>query len=179
MEAAAAVVAPAAPHEVNVMRLLVTQLKEELRKRGYGTQGRKSDLQDCLKEAILLNVPVASGNEASRHDCMGGLDVTAKWVLLTWCGESVPKPNTVDADLWSSTRMNATMNPKYGFVETFDRIPFTGMMEKMQYHQPDGRSVNRSRQEKRRKRADGRHSWPTMPVEPRVLGSPNSDFLKW
>jgi hypothetical protein len=57
------------------MRLLVTQLKEELRKRGRGTQGRKSDLQDCLKEAILLNVPVALGNEARRHNCMAGLDV--------------------------------------------------------------------------------------------------------
>jgi hypothetical protein len=43
------------------MRLLVAQLKKELRKRGPGTQGRMSDLQDCLKEGILLNVPVASG----------------------------------------------------------------------------------------------------------------------
>ena len=78
MEAVAAVVAPAAPNEVNVMCLLVTQLKEKLRKRGRGTQGRKSDLQDCLKEVILLNMPVASGNEARRHNCMVGLDVTAK-----------------------------------------------------------------------------------------------------
>jgi hypothetical protein len=90
VEAVAAVVAPAAPNEVNVMRLLVTQLKEELRKRGCGTQGRKRDLQDCLKEAILLNVPVALGNEACHHDCMAGLDVTAKWELLTRCDEPVP-----------------------------------------------------------------------------------------
>ena len=85
MEAAAAVAAPVAPNEVNVMRLTVTQLKEELRKRGRGTQGSKSNLQDCLKEAILLNMPVALGNEACRHDCMARLDVTAKWELLTWC----------------------------------------------------------------------------------------------
>jgi hypothetical protein len=74
--------------------------------------------------------------------------------------------------------MNAAMNPKYGFVETFDHIPFTGTMEKMQYCWPDGQSVNCSRREKRRKRADGWHSQPMMPVEPRVLGVPNSDFLK-
>jgi hypothetical protein len=74
--------------------------------------------------------------------------------------------------------MNATMNPKYGFVETFDRILFTRTTEKMRYRWPDGRSVNCLRQEKRRKRADGLHSWARMPVEPRVLGGPNSDFLK-
>jgi hypothetical protein len=56
----------------------VTQLKEELRKRGCGAQGKKSNLQDCLKEVVLLNVLVALGNEARCHDCMVGLDVTAK-----------------------------------------------------------------------------------------------------
>ncbi len=106
-------------------------MKEELRKRGRGTQGRKSNLQDCLKEAILLNMPVALGNEAHHHNCMAELDVMAKWELLTWCNEPVPKLNTVDAYLWPPIKMNAAMNPKYGFVETFDRISFTGMMEKM------------------------------------------------
>ncbi len=145
MEAAAAVAASAATNEVKVMRLLVTQLKEELRKRGHGTQGRKSNLQDRLKEEILLNVPVALGNEAHRHDWMAGLDVTAKWELLSWCDEPVLKPNNVDADLWLPTKMNATMNPKYGFVEMFDCMPFTGMTEKMRYCWPDSLSVNRLR----------------------------------
>ncbi len=99
--------------------------------------------------------------------------------MLTWCDEPIPEPNNVDADLRLPTEMNAAMNPKYGFVETFDRIPFTGTTEKLRLCRPDGRSVNHSRREKRRKRADSRHSRPTMPVEPRVLGSPNSDFLKW
>ncbi len=95
-------------------------------------------MQDCLKEAILLNVPVASGNEARHHNCMAGLDVTVKWELLTWCDKPVPKPNTVSADLRPLAEMNATMNPKYGFVETFDCILFTGTLEKMRYHQPNG-----------------------------------------
>ncbi len=47
--------------------------------------------------------------------------------------------------------MSATVNPKYGFVDTFDRIPFTGTTEKMRYCCPDGRSVNCSRGEKKRK----------------------------
>jgi hypothetical protein len=37
----------------SVMRLNVTQLKDELRKRGRSCVGRKSDLQDHLKETIL------------------------------------------------------------------------------------------------------------------------------
>ncbi len=120
------------------MCLLVTQLKEKLRKRGRGTQKRKSNLQDCLKEVILLNMPVVLGNEACHHNCMAGLDVMAKWELLTWCNEPIPKPNTVDADLRPPTKMNAAMSPKYGFVETFDHIPFTGTMEKMQFCRLDG-----------------------------------------
>jgi hypothetical protein len=53
--------------------------------------------------------------------------------MLTRCNKPIPKPNTVDADLWPPTKMNATMNPKYGFVEMFDCIPFAGRMEKMGY----------------------------------------------
>jgi hypothetical protein len=138
VEAAVAVGALVAPNEVDVMCLSVTQLKEELRKRGRGTQGRKSNLQDCLKEGILLNVPVALGNEVCCQDCMVGLDVTAKWELLTWCDEPVPEPNNVDADLRPSIEMNAAMNPKYSFVKTLDRIPFTGTMEKILYCWPKG-----------------------------------------
>ncbi len=82
---------------------------------------------------MLLNVPVALGNEAHHHDCMVGLDVTAKWELLTRCNKPIPEPNNVDADLRPPTKMNATVNPKYGFVERFDRLLFTGTIEKMWY----------------------------------------------
>jgi hypothetical protein len=79
-----AVEAPAAPKELDVMHLTVAQLRDELKKRGRGSQGKKSELQDRLKEAILLNVPVALGEDAfRRHDCMAGLDMMAKWEVLT------------------------------------------------------------------------------------------------
>jgi len=71
--------------------------------------------------------------------------------------------------------MSATVNPKYGFVDTFDRIPFTGTTEKMRYCHP--RSVNRSRREKKRKHSVSRHSRPVIDVQPRKLGGPNTDFL--
>ncbi len=52
-------------------------------------------MQERLKEAIKLNVPVLgeSGvNEARRPDFMAGLDVMARWELMTRCEDPVPKP---------------------------------------------------------------------------------------
>jgi hypothetical protein len=92
---------------------------------------------------------------------MAGLDVTAKWELLTRCESPVPEPTNDDETLRLPTEMNADPNPKYGFVETFDRIPFTGTTKKMLYSHPCGRSVNRSREDgRKRKRSNTRHSRP-------------------
>ncbi len=78
-----AVAAPALMVEL-VMKLLVKELKEELKKRGRAITEKKPELQDCLKEAVWLNVPVADPLEEARHESMAGLDMTAKWVPLTW-----------------------------------------------------------------------------------------------
>ncbi len=63
----------------SMMMLNATQLKDELKKRGQLCAGKKSDLQDHLKEAILDNVPDSSGNEPPRPECMAGLDIMARW----------------------------------------------------------------------------------------------------
>ncbi len=47
------------PTELDIMRLLVAQLRDELKKRGRQSHRKKGELQDFLKEAIHLNVPVA------------------------------------------------------------------------------------------------------------------------
>ena len=65
-----------------MMSLKMKELKEELRKRGRSMVGKKGVLQDRLREAILLIVPVAFGNEARHHESMSGLDVMSQWVLL-------------------------------------------------------------------------------------------------
>ncbi len=67
----------------------VNQLKDELKKRGQSCVGRKSDLQDCLKEVILNKFPVSFGNEPQ---CMAGLDILARWELLTPKDEPIPLP---------------------------------------------------------------------------------------
>ena len=168
---------------IDVMGLTVAALKEELKKRGRTTGGNKAALQERLREAIAMNVPVMEessvANESRRPDYMAGLDVTAKWELLTRCESPVPEPTNDDGTLRPPTEMNAVPNPKYGFIETFDRIPFTGTTEKMLYRRPCGRSIQKSRKDRRkRKRSEPRHSRPPPQVEPRKLGGPNAVFLK-
>ncbi len=107
---------------------------------------------------------------ARQHESMAGLDVTAKWELLTWCDNLVPEPENSDANLHPPTEMNAALNPKYGFVEMFYCIPFGGTMEKMQCCRPEGQSVHLLRGEKRKQRTDSRHSRPTMLVTTRKFG---------
>jgi hypothetical protein len=69
---------------------------------------------------------------------MPGLDVPARWELLSRCDNPVPEPDNDDGSLWPPTKMSATVNPKYGFIDMFDHIPFTRMAEKMRYCRPDG-----------------------------------------
>jgi hypothetical protein len=76
-------------------------------------------LQARLKEAIENNVPIASGREAPRHESMNGLDVTARWELLTRNEHPVPEPENADASHRPPTERDVAINPKYGFVETF------------------------------------------------------------
>ena len=80
---------------------------------------------------LVLDGQSSEAKESCRPDVMAGLDATAKWELLTRCESPVPKPINNDETLRPPTEMNANPNPKYGFVETFDRIPFTGTTKKM------------------------------------------------
>ena len=54
----------------------------------------------------------AGGNEAPRPEFMVGLDVTARWELLSWCDDPVPEPDNDDGSLRPPTKMSATVNPK-------------------------------------------------------------------
>jgi len=137
-------------------------------------------LQDRLKEAILLNVPVASGNEEPCHESMVGLDVTARWELLAQDEVPVPEPENEDQQHRPPTEMGPVVNRKFGFKETFDRLPFTGTTEKMRYTRPMGASSNRRKKtDRKRKRSSTRNLRAVeAEIEPRVLGGPNMDFLK-
>ncbi len=164
------------------MKLGVKKLKEELKKRGRAIMGKKSELQDCLKEAVRLNVPVAGPSEDPHHESMAGLDMTARWVPLTRINEPIVVPGVnADRSHRPPAEMNQDVNPKYGFVETFDRIPFTGTNEKMRYDRSprDSRHAANKKKEGKRKRSLTRQM-RGVPVEirPRVLGGPNNAFLE-
>jgi hypothetical protein len=82
-----------------VSSLNVAKLKDQLKRRGRSIVGKKGELQDRLREAILLNVPVASegGDVVCRHESTAGMDVTVYWELLT--PEDVPIPLPENRDL--------------------------------------------------------------------------------
>jgi hypothetical protein len=137
-------------------------------------------LQDRLKEAVLLNVPVAGPSEEPRHESMSGLDMTARWVPLTQDEEPIVVPGVnADPSHRPPTKMNQDVNPKYGFVETFDRIPFTGTNKKMRYKRPthDSARLNQKKEQKR-KHSPTRNLRVPAEIEPRVLGGPNTAFLE-
>jgi len=163
--------APAvAPTVKSMMCLGVKELKAELQLRGRSTGGGKADLQARLTEAIENNAPIASGREAPRHENMNGLDVTARWEVLTRNEHPVPEPENEDSTNRPPTERDATINPKYGCEETFVRVPFSGTTEKMLYVRPNSRSVNRKKTARKRKLSQSRHSRPTMPVRPNNVG---------
>jgi hypothetical protein len=160
-----------------VGRLAVKELKDELRKRGRSVTGKKNELAARLVEAVVANVPVSASDDAPRHESMAGLDVGAEWVLLTQNEFPVPEPENTDSSLRPPTERDGIVTPKFGFVETFDCMPFTGTTEKMRYTRPKGAWSNRKK-DKKRKRSPTRHGRPIAGIEPRVLGGPNMDFLK-
>ena len=160
----------------------VKELKDELRKRGRSITGKKIELVARLKDAIASNVPVSSGDGAARPDSMTGLDMGAKWVLLTRHDVPVPEPINEDLSLRPPTeRDGGQVTPKFGFVETFDRMPFTGTTELMRYARPRGASSsNRQKGDKGKKRrlSPVRQGHPSVGIKPRVLGGPNNEFIK-
>ncbi len=142
---------------------------------------KESVLQDRLREAILLNVPVAFGNEVRRHESMLGLDVTSQWVLLTPEDEPLSQPENADQSLRLPTEMDGILNPKFAMQEKFVHSIFSGTNKKMKYTalqespmvRPPKKRVRRIR-----KLSPMRRHVVNEPIEPRVLGGPNTDFLE-
>jgi hypothetical protein len=163
-----------------VIKLTVKELKDELKKWGWAIMGKKSELQDHLKEAVRLNVPVAGPLEELHHDSMAGLDMMARWVPLTQNDEPIVIPGVnADPSHRPPTKMNQDVNLKYDFVETFNQMPFTGTTKKMRYGRPphDLAACNKKKEQKRKRLPTCQMRVPAN-VEPRVLGGPNINFYK-
>ncbi len=113
--------------------LNISQLNEELKKRGCPVSGKKVELQHRLLEALKNNIPVGLLEDVSKRDAnLNGLAPTAFWQLLTKELVPVPEPQNEDCSLRPPTEMDGGMvNPKYAFVETFEHPEFTGQTERV------------------------------------------------
>jgi hypothetical protein len=110
---------------------------------------------------------------------MSGLDVTARWELLTPKDEPIPEPENEDPSLRPPTELDGSMNPKYAMKETFVRGSFMGTTEKMQYAFVKESPITplKKKARKSRKRTPTRQQYVTE-IKPRVLGGPNINFLQ-
>jgi hypothetical protein len=96
------------------------------------------------------------------HECMGGLDITARWKLLMPVTEHVPEPVNEDQGHCPPTRMDGLGNPKYEMVERFQHMVFVGTNKKMRYIKPLCASLLtfNHRNDRRRKKSP---LWPWWP----------------
>ncbi len=60
--------AAAAPVPINVMGLTAVRLRDELKKRGRAKGGNKHALQERLKEAIAMNMPVMDDQSSGANE---------------------------------------------------------------------------------------------------------------
>ncbi len=105
------------------------ELKGKLKRKGWTIRGKKEDLINMMAMAIESNVPVTA-TAIEQYASLIGLDVTAKWELLTAGHLLVPEPRNEDARMSLPTECNAPTNPKFSFKETFDCMKFTGTLDK-------------------------------------------------
>ena len=68
---------------------------------------------------------------------------------------------------------DAPVNPKYRYDEVFDRVPFEGTTEKMDY----GNGKSPRKKGKGKQFTPERNCRPESVIKPRVDGGPNMDFL--
>ncbi len=87
--------------------LNVSQLKEELKKRGCHISGKKVELQSCLLEALKNNIPMGLLEDVSKRDAsLNGLAPTAFWKLLTKEHAPLPESQNKDCSLHPPTDMD-------------------------------------------------------------------------
>ena len=95
--------------------------------------------------------------------------------------EPIPEPQNADQSLRPPTEMDGTLNPKFRIKETFVHGIFTGTNEKIRYTaslvSPPAVRPPKKRAGRVRKLSPTRQLYANTPIEPRVAGGPNTDFL--
>ena len=118
--------------EENVMKMVVTELKKHLKDRALSIKGKKSELQERLKDAVRNNAPLVSEMDRNTAENLAGdaFDPGARWVLLEPDEEIQVEEEVLEVDgvnFHGPTSDRAEKGAKrYNYREQFDRLPFTG-----------------------------------------------------
>ena len=116
----------------DIMKMKVSELKDELKKRALRTKGLKGELQERLLKAMVDRAPlVDSANEEVAQPTVSANGV--KWLKI--------EPTNVVPDPMHGSGMRAPTVPegktvqalRYDFVQIFDRPPFVSTVEKPVY----------------------------------------------
>jgi hypothetical protein len=116
--------------EEKIKKMVVKDIKEELKRRGQGVAGLKVELIARLKEALEKKLPILSlEDQVNKSDeAVKGFAPEARWRLLDPIPTPVVEPTNV-------ARMRAPTVPaddaefvpqKFHYSEKFDRMPFVG-----------------------------------------------------
>jgi hypothetical protein len=167
------VVLPLEVHEIK--EFAGKRLKEELKKRGLSTCGKKEVLVTRLINGRNAKIGEGKKGKKKREDnFMAGLPATAMWVLLNPLATPVAEPVNLDSTLKPPTGLEGPVNEKHAYSDVFERSPFTGTDEKCvrppESHSKANRKNTNSLGEERNNRKK------RIP-KPRTKGGPNTDHL--
>ena len=120
--------------EPELKKLLVDQLKKELKKRGLATSGLKTELQGRLRKAMEDKIPVLQEQTIEAPAQANVFREGARWKKLTaaTCQRDDPLDVFLHEPTFNVSKLGDLEHAKvkkFDFVDTFDRPPFVGTRE--------------------------------------------------
>ena len=130
--------------EAEIEKMVVNELKEELKKRGLPVRGKKEELIIRLKEALRNNLPLVGNLSKEKVANMAGETFTpgAHWVELECTGDFVVDETPAGFRAPTVPDGEVPTVQKRQYSQRFDRMAFTGIAEVPQ-RQRDGRIKKR------------------------------------
>ena len=124
--------------ELQLTKLKVAELKQELAKRGQQVNRNKKVLLERLTNALRNGLPLLSAADANARTTndLRGFSPGACWKLLSPINEVLPEPQHV-VGMRAPTIPEGEEHfvaPKQNFAEVFDRMPFLGKEKVPKYH---------------------------------------------
>ena len=151
-----------------IMKMKVVELQQELKARNLSTTGKKDELQERLKKAMVDKTPIAgeisSEPVAQPKAFMSG----AYWKKLDPCSDPVldPTANTIFREPTNTQEVDGVKH--YDFQDKFDRPVFINEFMEPVF----------DRFKRRKKDEDGNYQWTTTRVANERNGCANKMWLE-